>query len=97
MAHKKLPKVLALLDEDLCTGCQACVHVCPVDCIDTLPGPRHQAVSQVCRIDLPNCIGCRLCFEVCPWDCITMVKTGELLKRRSGDAPADQLLCEVPR
>jgi len=33
MAKKKLPKVLALLDEDMCTGCEACLVVCPVDVI----------------------------------------------------------------
>ena len=38
MAKKKLPKVLALLDEDMCTGCEACLVVCPVDCISTIPG-----------------------------------------------------------
>ena len=37
MAKKKLPKVLALLDEDMCTGCEACLVVCPVDCITMLP------------------------------------------------------------
>ena len=54
MAKKKLPKVLALLDEDMCTGCEACVSVCPVDCIDTLPGPQFQQVMQSCSIDLPR-------------------------------------------
>jgi len=77
---KKLPKQLALLDEDLCTGCEACVSVCPVDCIDTLPGPDHQAVMQLCSIDLPVCIGCTLCAQVCPWDCITMVPTDQMLR-----------------
>ena len=37
MAKKKLPKVLALLDEDMCTGCEACLVVCPVDCIPLDP------------------------------------------------------------
>ena len=77
---KKLPKQLALLDEDMCTGCEACVSVCPVDCIDTLPGPDFQLVMQVCTIDLPRCIGCTLCHQVCPWDCITMVPTDQMLR-----------------
>lgn len=79
---KKLPKQLALLDEDMCTGCEACVSVCPVDCIDTLPGPQHQLVMQICTIDLPRCIGCTLCAQVCPWDCITMVPTDEMLREK---------------
>lgn len=78
---KKLPKQLALLDEDMCTGCEACVSVCPVDCIDTLPGPDHAQVMQLCTIDLPRCIGCTLCSQVCPWDVITMVPTSEMLRQ----------------
>ena len=66
MAKKKLPKVLALLDEDMCTGCEACLSVCPVDCISTVPGPRHEAAFQVCTIDLPRCIGCTLCHQIIP-------------------------------
>ena len=77
---KKPPKQLALLDEDMCTGCEACVSVCPVDCIDTLPGHAHNQVMQVCSIDLPRCIGCTLCAQVCPWDCITMVPSNQMLR-----------------
>ncbi len=86
---KRLPKTLAILDEDLCTGCEACVSVCPVDCIDTVSGPQFQAVMQVCQIDLPRCIGCTLCAQVCPWDVITMVPTDQILHV---DSVADQLV-----
>ncbi len=78
---KKLPKQLALLDEDMCTGCEACVSICPVDCIDTLEGHHHALVMQLCSIDLPRCIGCTLCAQVCPWDCITMVPTNEMVRQ----------------
>ena len=77
---KKPPKQLALLDEDLCTGCEACVSVCPVDCIDTLPGHDHSQVMQLCSIDLPRCIGCTLCAQVCPWDVITMLPSDQMLR-----------------
>ena len=83
MAKKKLPKVLALLDEDMCTGCEACMTVCPVDCISTIPGPRHEQSFQVCTIDLPRCIGCTLCHQVCPWDCITMIPTDQFLQNQN--------------
>lgn len=79
---KKLPKQLAILDEDLCTGCDACVTVCPVDCIDKISDPLHPGYAMgICTIDLPVCIGCKLCAQVCPWDVITMVPTDEVLKQ----------------
>jgi electron transport complex protein RnfB len=78
---KKLPKQLAILDEDLCTGCDACVTVCPVDCIDKISDPRHPGYAMgVCTIDLQVCIGCKLCAQVCPWDVITMVPSEHVIK-----------------
>ncbi|MCG8403858.1 MAG: 4Fe-4S dicluster domain-containing protein [Phycisphaerales bacterium] len=77
---KKLPKQLAILDEDLCTGCDACVTVCPVDCIDKIKDPHHPGYAMgICTIDLQVCIGCRLCAQVCPWDVITMVPTDQVM------------------
>ena len=31
---KKKPRLMAVVDEDSCTGCQVCVPYCPVDCIE---------------------------------------------------------------
>jgi len=77
---KKLPKLLAILDEDICTGCDACVTVCPVDCIDKISDPKHPGYAMgICTIDLPVCIGCKLCAQVCPWDVITMVPTEQVI------------------
>ena len=30
--RKKLPKELAVINADNCTGCESCLEVCPVDC-----------------------------------------------------------------
>ena len=80
MARKKHPKQLAILDEDLCTGCNACVTVCPVDCIDKIPDRDHPGYAMgICTIDLKVCIGCKLCAQICPWDVITMVPTSEVV------------------
>ncbi len=77
---KKLPKQLAILDEDLCTGCDACVTVCPVDCIDKTSDPTNPGYAMgVCTIHLAVCIGCKLCAQVCPWHVITMVPSEQVM------------------
>src|SRR4051812_23026707 len=73
--RKKLPKELAVIYADNCTGCEACIEVCPVDCIYKVPGEDMPSVQSFCDIDLERCIGCSLCERWCPWDAIDMVPT----------------------
>ena len=75
--RKGRPK--AVINPDSCTGCEVCIAVCPVDCIDKQAGPMEEApmFQSVCIIDQPKCIGCWLCEKVCPWDAISMVPPQE--------------------
>ena len=73
--RKKLPKELAVIYADNCTGCEACIEVCPVDCIYKVPGEDLPSLQSFCDIDLERCIGCSLCERWCPWDAIEMVAT----------------------
>ena len=75
---KKFFKELAVIFADNCTGCNACVEVCPVDCIYTVPGEIQPGLQTFCDIDLERCIGCSLCERWCPWDAIDMVKTEKI-------------------
>jgi electron transport complex protein RnfB len=79
-ARKKLPKELAVIRADNCTGCEACIEVCPVDCIYKVPGEDMPSLQSFCDIDLERCIGCKLCERWCPWDAIDMVVTKEVVE-----------------
>jgi electron transport complex protein RnfB len=88
--RKKLPKTLAVINADNCTGCEACIEVCPVDCIYKVPGEGFPGLQSWCQIDLERCVGCEVCVHVprkksdpyeltvCPWDAIEMVPTTEV-------------------
>ena len=86
IATKKVrPKLTAWVDEDNCTGCQACVPFCPVDCIEPVHVDKHvyPPIPPV-QIRFNECIGCQICARVCTkltWDAIRMVDTDKLQKR----------------
>jgi len=82
---KTRPRQVAWVDEDNCTGCQACVSFCPVDCIEPVAFDKHifPPIPPV-QIRFNECIGCQICARVCKkltWDAIRMVDTDNLEER----------------
>jgi NADH-quinone oxidoreductase subunit F len=67
--HKRCPAkvckalIVYRVIPEKCTGCQACVRVCPVEAIS---GPR----SQPHNLDKDKCIKCGACMEICKFDAI---------------------------
>ncbi len=86
--RRRVPKAIAVIHADGCTGCAACIAVCPVDCIVLREtGLRVKGIDTWCEIDADRCIGCARCvhvprrkadpyeLKICPWDAIEMVPT----------------------
>jgi len=65
-ASETKPKMVALINEDLCIGCVLCIKACPVDAIVGATKMMHTVIKK-------ECTGCELCVPVCPVDCIEMV------------------------
>ena len=85
IVHKKRkPKVMAIIDEDNCTGCQVCIPFCPVDCIESVPHEKYNIVIPPVQVRYNECIGCSICARECTkltWDAIRMVPLEEFEER----------------
>jgi len=54
----------ALVNPELCSGCESCVDACPTEAISMVDGKA--------MVDPDECTECEACVEVCPEEAITM-------------------------
>jgi ferredoxin len=59
----------ALVDEELCTGCETCVDRCQMEAVEV--------VDDISSVLLNRCIGCGLCVTTCPTEAIQLVRKDE--------------------
>lgn len=65
LVKAQAPKAIAVIDEQECIGCTACIKACPVDAIMGSTKHMHTVLAD-------ECTGCELCLPPCPVDCIVM-------------------------
>ncbi|MBT8496253.1 MAG: NAD(P)-binding domain-containing protein, partial [Deltaproteobacteria bacterium] len=65
-----MPAILVhAINDDRCTGCDACVAVCPTNVLDLVDNK-----SRVLRFQ--DCIQCEACMWACPTEALVMFKEG---------------------
>lgn len=60
---------VAVVDEDLCTGCEICIDRCQFSAINVPNG--------ICLIEKNRCYGCGNCVTTCPVEALSLVKKPE--------------------
>lgn len=74
----KMMDGVAVIDKEKCTGCGACIDICPKSVIDLVPKrsrvyvgcsntDKGNMVNKVCKV---GCIACKLCEKACAFDAI---------------------------
>jgi len=61
--HEFWGQKVAVIDQEVCTGCGLCLDACRFDAIQEL------------QVDPLSCEGCGFCLHVCPEQAVTMVDT----------------------
>ena len=69
----------AVVDEDLCNGCWACVDRCQVDAIEINE-------DMVAEIDYERCLGCGICTFVCAPKALRLEKRDDRIFTPAADA-----------
>jgi Fe-S-cluster-containing hydrogenase component 2 len=56
--------VPALVDTDLCVGCETCVDECPAEAI--------RMDNGIAKTDKEKCTDCGTCVDICPSAAVTL-------------------------
>jgi len=68
---------------DVCTGCDACNKICPVDAFVMKPLPLKRP-NKIPEVNLAICIFCGLCEDVCPTKPKAIKLSGGTFDMRTG-------------
>ena len=84
------PRMVAVIDEQVCIGCTLCIQACPVDAILGAAKQMHTVIAD-------ECTGCELCLPPCPVDYIAMRPVAQDISVWKWPYPADSEAAVVAR
>jgi coenzyme F420-reducing hydrogenase delta subunit/NAD-dependent dihydropyrimidine dehydrogenase PreA subunit len=64
------PGPIAVVDEDLCSGCGMCATACPYESIELVADPTSGNGHMVAQVDKLLCMDCGICAATCPSEAI---------------------------
>jgi Fe-S-cluster-containing dehydrogenase component len=64
---------IVIMDDDLCTGCQACIEACPYEAIDFDPQKGIAQKCNLCHHRIANGLVPACADNVCPAHCIHFI------------------------
>jgi heterodisulfide reductase subunit A-like polyferredoxin len=64
--QKEIPEII--IDEEFCSGCGVCVHICPYDALEM----KDKEGKTIAELDILKCKRCGVCVSACPTGCITI-------------------------
>lgn len=66
------------IDVDKCTGCGACVEVCPVEAMALVSAnDPHRPKRKIARLEADLCLGCGVCVRNCSKDALALAERRE--------------------
>jgi heterodisulfide reductase subunit A len=65
----ELEPIIARIDKNLCTWCNACSQACPFDAVKMV----EDKTKAFAIINNSVCKGCGMCLPVCPTDAIDLI------------------------
>ncbi len=89
----KTESAIALIDEELCSGCKVCIPLCRYDAIKV----KEKNGKTVAEVSEVSCMGCGTCASGCPTKSITMkhFTDKQILAEIRALAPDDKLVVET--
>ena len=64
------PGPVAIVDEELCSGCGMCASACPYESIELVPRPTSENGHKIAQVDKFQCMACGICAATCPSEAI---------------------------